>query len=54
VLDAMIWLVVIPSVIMAIRFWLKVAQWALRNKRTLGQRVQRVRSAFVEASRGEE
>ena len=45
-----LWLVIIPTAVMAIRFWVGVAQWLLRHKRTLHERIERVRSAFAEES----
>ena len=52
--DVLMWLIVIPMMVFAVKFWLGVIKWLNRNRQTLGQRVQRVRSAFVEGSRGEE
>jgi hypothetical protein len=52
--DVMMWLIVIPVIAYALRFWWGVAKWVIRNKKTLGGRVQRVRSAFDEGSRREE
>lgn len=49
-LDTIIWLIVIPTTIMAIKFWFRVATWGLRNKRNIATRVQRVRAAVAAAS----
>jgi hypothetical protein len=50
--EVIAFLILIPMVIMAIRFWIKAAQWGIENKRSFGKRVQRVRSAFDDS--GEE
>jgi hypothetical protein len=44
-------LLLIPLAVMALKFWVGAVRFLLRHKRTLGQRVQRIRSAVVEASR---
>lgn len=49
-LDTIIWLMVIPTAIMAVKFWFRVATWGLRNKRNIASRVQRVRAAVAAAS----
>lgn len=46
--DVIAFLLLVPIAILAIRFWIGVLKWLLRHKRTLGKRVQRVRSAFAE------
>jgi len=53
-LDLILWLIVIPCVVMAAKFWLSVARWLTRNKQTLGHRVQRVRSAFEEGMQADD
>jgi len=52
--DFLMWMVVIPVLVFAFRFWLGVAKWFIRNKQTLGGRVQRVRAAFDEGMHEEE
>jgi hypothetical protein len=52
--DVIIWLIVIPTAIMAIKFWVRVARWGLKNKRDIASRVQRVRAAVATASHEEE
>lgn len=52
--DVMMWAIMIPMVFMAIKFWIRVATWGLKNKRDIASRVQRVRSAYVAASGEEE
>ena len=51
--NVIMWLIVIPMMVFAARFWVDVIKWLNRNRQTLGQ-AQRVREAFAEASRGEE
>ena len=45
-------LILIPMVIMAIRFWIKAAQWGIEHRRSFAKKVQRIRCAFNDA--GEE
>ena len=52
--DVLMWLLVIPTGIMAIKFWIRVIQSGLRLRRSFGRRVQRFRSAFAEAGGEEE
>jgi hypothetical protein len=54
VANVIMWLVMIPMMVFAVQFWANAARWAIRNKRDIAGRVQRVRSAFVEGMRGEE
>ena len=46
--DAFMWFIFIPVIFMAGKFWLGVLRWLRRNQKTLGQRVERVKSAFSE------
>lgn len=43
-----LWLIVIPMIVYAFRFWWGVGKWTVRNKQTLGGRVERLREAFAE------
>jgi hypothetical protein len=43
----MTFLIFIPLLVTAARFWAGVARWLLRYGRTLGLRVQRARAAFA-------
>jgi hypothetical protein len=52
--ELLFYVILIPTVVMAVKFWVKAVRWGIRNQRTLGLRVQRLRSAVVEASREEE
>jgi hypothetical protein len=52
--DFILWMIVIPVLVFAVKFWFGVAKWLLRNKQTFGGRVQRVRAAFDEGMRREE
>jgi hypothetical protein len=46
--DMMMWLVMIPVVVMAFKWWLDAGKWLTRHRKTLKGRVERVRSAFAE------
>jgi hypothetical protein len=48
------WLLMIPMLAFAIRFWWRVGRFVLKNQRTLAQRAERLRSALAEAGRAEE
>jgi hypothetical protein len=52
--DVMMWLIVIPTVITAIKFWVRLGRWGLKSRRDIASRVQRVRSAYAAASGVEE
>jgi hypothetical protein len=54
VFNVIMWLIVIPTIIMAIKFWVRLATWGLNHKRDISRRVQRVRTAFAEAGGEEE
>jgi hypothetical protein len=47
--DVLKWLVFVPMVIMAVKFWIRVTKWVVTNKQTLSQRFQRIRSALSES-----
>jgi hypothetical protein len=46
--DAMMFLVLLPLVVMTVRFWVGVLKWLMRHQRALGRRIQRARAAFSE------
>lgn len=52
--DVMMWLIAIPTAIMAIKFWVRLARLGLKSRRDIASRVQRVRSAYAAASGEEE
>ena len=45
--DLVAFLLLIPLAFVAFRFWVGVVGWLLKHRRTLAQRVQRIRSAFA-------
>lgn len=46
--DLIMWLIVIPMIVIAIKWWCGVGRFLLRNKRSLGAKVEKVRSAFAD------
>ena len=48
------WMIAIPTIIMALKFWFRLLQWGLTNKRDLSRRVHRARTAFADAGGEEE
>ena len=51
--NVVMFLIMVPVLIMTVRFWVGAARWFIKYKNTLGERVQRARSAFAEACREE-
>ncbi len=47
-------LIVIPLLRQIVTFWARAVKWGVRNKRSLGKRIQRFSSAVVDAGRVEE
>lgn len=46
--ELMSWLVAIPMVVLAAQWWLRALRFLIRNKRSLGQRIERMKSAFAD------
>jgi hypothetical protein len=45
--EVIAFLLLIPLAFEAFHFWAGVVKWLLKHRRTLPQRVQRIRSAFA-------
>jgi hypothetical protein len=47
-LDVLMWLVTLPIMWMTAQFWAGVLKWGIRHGRTIGTRIQKAKSAFLE------